>query len=186
MDAHFPKLGQTLYHGSYIEVRRPDITRGEPQKDFGQGFYTTSLLKTAQAWAVTSARRRNLPNSVVSSYTLDAAAAKLAVYRFGVEDTILWFDFVVKNRYPDKYYPYVSELYDNVEKYDTIIGFIADDTTNIIFRDFFSATDGSTNREEIRLEKEYACSRLIREELKEQVFFRTQFAADMLRYAGRT
>ncbi|MDR1652327.1 MAG: DUF3990 domain-containing protein [Prevotellaceae bacterium] len=30
-----------VYHGSYTEITEIDLTRCEPRKDFGQGFYVT-------------------------------------------------------------------------------------------------------------------------------------------------
>jgi len=31
-----------LYHGSYMEIKQIDLSKCEPYKDFGQGFYTTN------------------------------------------------------------------------------------------------------------------------------------------------
>jgi hypothetical protein len=42
MEGIFEELAQTLYHGSYTVVQKPDVTLGAPRKDFGQGFYTTT------------------------------------------------------------------------------------------------------------------------------------------------
>ena len=39
-----------LYHGSYIEIARPDIVHSRINVDFGRGFYTTPLLEQAQKW----------------------------------------------------------------------------------------------------------------------------------------
>lgn len=30
-----------LYHGSHLEIVKPDITHSRPKVDFGRGFYTT-------------------------------------------------------------------------------------------------------------------------------------------------
>ena len=35
-----------LYHGSNQPIERIDLTRGLPDKDFGQGFYLTHLRHT--------------------------------------------------------------------------------------------------------------------------------------------
>lgn len=39
--------GLLLYHGSYCEVKKPDIERCAKNKDFGQGFYLTSSKEQA-------------------------------------------------------------------------------------------------------------------------------------------
>ena len=41
----------TLYHGSYVVVRSPDVVYGREEVDFGQGFYLTRLRKQAIDWA---------------------------------------------------------------------------------------------------------------------------------------
>jgi len=40
-----------LYHGSDIMVTHPEINRGKPYKDFGQGFYLSADIKQAQEMA---------------------------------------------------------------------------------------------------------------------------------------
>ena len=32
-----------IYHGSYCEVKKPDLAKCAKRKDFGQGFYLTTL-----------------------------------------------------------------------------------------------------------------------------------------------
>ena len=36
------KDGFVLYHGSYCEVKDPDLAKCAKRKDFGQGFYLTT------------------------------------------------------------------------------------------------------------------------------------------------
>ena len=36
------KDGFVLYHGSYCEVKEPDLAKCAKRKDFGQGFYLTT------------------------------------------------------------------------------------------------------------------------------------------------
>ena len=39
------KDGFVLYHGSYCEVKEPDLAKCAKRKDFGQGFYLPHKLK---------------------------------------------------------------------------------------------------------------------------------------------
>ena len=39
-----------LYHGSYLEVAKPDLKHSRPRVDFGCGFYTTPLREQAMKW----------------------------------------------------------------------------------------------------------------------------------------
>ena len=41
------KDGFVLYHGSYCEVKEPDLDKCAKRKDFGQGFYLTTSKEQA-------------------------------------------------------------------------------------------------------------------------------------------
>ena len=41
------KDGLVLYHGSYCEVKAPDLAKCTKRKDFGQGFYLTTSKEQA-------------------------------------------------------------------------------------------------------------------------------------------
>ena len=43
---------QIIYHGSYCEVKKPQILEGKFTKDFGTGFYCTVLKEQAEKWAM--------------------------------------------------------------------------------------------------------------------------------------
>lgn len=40
-----------LYHGSNIEINKIDFSRCRPYKDFGQGFYLTTIQEQAEKMA---------------------------------------------------------------------------------------------------------------------------------------
>ncbi len=44
------KDGFMLYHGSYCEVRKPNLNKCAKKKDFGQGFYLTSSKDQAESF----------------------------------------------------------------------------------------------------------------------------------------
>jgi hypothetical protein len=184
MGGVFEELTQTLYHGSYTVVRKPDVSFGAPRKDFGQGFYTTTSKRQADEWAKASSWRANATTRTTSIFEFVGSQTVLGIYRFADDDFIGWVDFVAKNRYPNKYYPFVSELYNTIENYDIVIGPIANNTTFIIFRDLFDAVESGEPVELIKLEKERAYERLQKEDLVNQVFFRTQRAAERLNFLG--
>ncbi len=39
-----------LYHGSDLEILKPDVIHSRKNLDFGCGFYTTPLYEQAQKW----------------------------------------------------------------------------------------------------------------------------------------
>lgn len=48
------KEGFVLYHGSYCEVKEPDLAKCAKRKDFGQGFYLTTSKEQAESFLRTS------------------------------------------------------------------------------------------------------------------------------------
>ena len=51
------KNGLILYHGSYCEVKNPDIKLCRRYKDFGQGFYLTTDFEQAENFAKLTLRK---------------------------------------------------------------------------------------------------------------------------------
>jgi len=80
-----------IYHGSNVEVAVPRILQNGFYKDFGYGFYCTSLEKQAKRWALT---RKGA--SVVNRYEY-IPNAELKTLQFS-EMTNEWLDFVVDCR----------------------------------------------------------------------------------------
>ena len=37
-----------LYHGSFLEIAKPDLVHSRPNVDFGRGFYVTPLHEQAE------------------------------------------------------------------------------------------------------------------------------------------
>ena len=52
------KDGLILYHGSYCEVKEPDLAKCAKRKDFGRGFYITTFENQAKKWAVRKGMRQ--------------------------------------------------------------------------------------------------------------------------------
>jgi hypothetical protein len=55
-----------LYHGSYIAIEKPDLSKSRLRTDFGKGFYLTPLRAQAVSWAQRFLRERG--RAVVSLY----------------------------------------------------------------------------------------------------------------------
>ena len=81
-----------LYHGSSVEVQKPEIYTNGHFKDFGYGFYLTNLEKQARRWAIT----RRPGGGVVNVYEFEQKKG-LGVLKFD-EMTESWLDFVVACR----------------------------------------------------------------------------------------
>ena len=57
-------MSQTIYHGSNAVVEHPDIRIRGYEKDFGYGFYCTSIERQARKWALT--KKEHLVSGVIS------------------------------------------------------------------------------------------------------------------------
>ncbi|MCR5436014.1 MAG: DUF3990 domain-containing protein [Treponema sp.] len=95
-----------LYHGSYTSIETPQIITQEKGRDFGFGFYTTSIKEQAERWAIRTARLRSRQtdkeeSAIVNVYNFDGKfAEKLKTKVFPEADkenytvkNVLWSDF---------------------------------------------------------------------------------------------
>lgn len=85
-----------VFHGTNCEFSQIDLTKSKNNRDFGMGFYTTTIASQAEAWAKNMQMRRGEGKALVYEFelTLDAS---LSVETFeGL--TIEWLDFVKPNR----------------------------------------------------------------------------------------
>lgn len=110
-----------VYHGTNADVEEINLKKGSRFKDFGQGFYVTPDLETAQRMA---RKKVNLfkGKPMVICYELDESALKapeLEVLVFPEKATSEWINFVSNNR--DRHSIESPCLYDIVK------GPIADD-----------------------------------------------------------
>ncbi|GAA0708546.1 DUF3990 domain-containing protein [Paraclostridium ghonii] len=105
-----------LYHGSYCEVKNPDISFSRDSLDFGKGFYLTDIKKQALDWIDRFIQRGK--SGCLNSYTinLDEIKSKYRTKEFLSYD-MGWLDFILDCRNGSKVYL----------EYDVIIGGIADD-----------------------------------------------------------
>ncbi len=99
-----------VYHGSFIEVKNPDILIGRTDIDFGQGFYVTKDKRMAEKWAA------GKTTSINNMYELNLNG--LNVITLGL--TRQWLDFIAYNR------GYSDQSFD-ISDVDVIIGPTADD-----------------------------------------------------------
>lgn len=61
----------TVYHGSYTEVKNPDLNKCKSAKDFGKGFYVTTDKNQAIKFAKLVAVRSNVSLGIVNEYLIE-------------------------------------------------------------------------------------------------------------------
>lgn len=92
-----------LYHGSYTEISSPKIIVQERGRDFGFGFYTTTVKNQAERWAVRTARLHSRitgksENAVVNIYNFVEENAKFLNTKSFPEPGLEWLELVIKCR----------------------------------------------------------------------------------------
>ena len=148
-----------LYHGSYTEIKTPDLNHSRKNVDFGQGFYVTSIYDQAVRWS-SKFQRRGM-DSVVNVYQFDDTAfEKLQVLRFDSYSEE-WLDFILNCR---------SGL--DKTQYDLIYGGVANDK---VFNTIELYFDGLINKIE-------AIRRLRFEKPNMQICFRSARSLEYLHY----
>ena len=145
----------TLYHGSYIEVDKPDVTYSRLNVDFGRGFYATPLYEQALKWCGKFKRRGQ--SGMISKYQLDETAfQEKKVLRFETYSEE-WLDFILECRSGK-----------DMTDYDIVIGGVANDK---VFNTVELYFDGLIDKKE-------ALKRLKYEKPNLQVCLRTQEVLD--------
>ena len=123
-----------LYHGSNVEVSRINLSLCTKYKDFGQGFYTTSIRQQACEWANKVARRYNSGKPMLNIYEFDDRWKDLKTIAF-IEPDAQWAAFVINNR--NQYFSNHSDSLSNHDnKYDFVHGLVANDDISAVLDAF--------------------------------------------------
>ena len=156
-----------LYHGSYMQIETPRIITQEKGRDFGFGFYTTTIKEQAERWAVRTARLRSrfshqAENAVVNIYDFDEDVAKnLHTKSFPTAD-LDWLELVIRCR---------SDLQFN-HGFDIVSGKIANDNVGETVEYVLAGI----------MRKEDAVERLKFEKINDQICFCTEKALKKLAF----
>ena len=153
----------TVYHGNDCDFQVIDLSRSKNRRDFGIGFYTTTIAAQAESWARSKRVRGGGKNAYVYVYTF-APSNSLRVRRFnGLSRE--WLEMVKENRSKG------GVQHD----FDVVIGPVADDDTMLTVSRFIQ---GIYTVEE-------ALSRLAFSRANDQVSFHTPLALACLHFERR-
>lgn len=152
-----------VYHGTSFLFDAIDLTRSKNKRDFGQGFYTTTIQAQAEAWAKNIALRNK------------STAAYVYVYEFTLSDeldckvfdglTAEWLEFIKVNR----------SLGGIQHGYDVVIGPVADDNTMLTVNRYMNGTYTT----------EEALQRLAYYKVNDQVCLNTEKAVNYIKLVRR-
>jgi len=123
-----------LFHGSNVEVSRIDLSRCTKYKDFGQGFYMTSIKEQACEWAKKVARRFGCGKPTLNIYEFGENVDNLRHLSFTEPDE-KWAAFVINNRNRE-FWNHGEVLSNHDNKYDFVHGLVANDDISAILDTF--------------------------------------------------
>ena len=172
-----------LYHASYKIVDTIDLSKCNPGKDFGTGFYVTTnynqacrFVKTSIAKAIKNGIKDLLPDTgYISVFKYNEKAdKKLSYFEFsGANED--WLHCVAAHRQKGLLKDEITKW----EKYDILAGKIANDATNQVLTAYMNGLYGEIGSYEA---DEAAIRFLIPEHLSNQICFRTQKSVETLQF----
>lgn len=163
---------KNVYHGSYIEVRNPDLSKCKKGKDFGVGFYITTDRNQAIRFSKNIANRMGLSMGVLNIYKF-TNFDDLSVFEFEGTD-LNWLNCVVGNRnkqFKKLAYPF--------KDYDVLIGKIADDDTSTVINAYMSGVLGPIGSQ---MAVDAAVNRFLTSNLNNQICFKTEESLKKLKF----
>ena len=133
-----------IYHGSKDIIETPEFGKGNQKNDYGLGFYCTENVELAKEWACSN----NETNGYANQYEIDLSDYKVLDLREEKYSILNWMALLLKFRTFDVNTPisaqakeYILEnFYVDVEEYDVIIGYRADDSYFSFAKDFINNT----------------------------------------------
>lgn len=152
-----------LYHGTNCLFDQIDLAASRDNRDFGRGFYTTTIPSQAESWAQSMKARHRGDKAYVYEFEL-TVDDDLALREFeGL--TIEWLDFIKENR----------SLGGIQHNFDIVVGPVANDNTLLTVNRYIQ---GVYTAEE-------ALARLAYFKANDQVSFHTSRAISHLRLVRR-
>ncbi len=161
-----------LYHGSNTDIKTIDLAMCRPYKDFGRGFYLTVLKEQAEKMANRVARLYG-GTPVVNTFEIEdefLLKSDLRIKNFGTETSEEWARFVMNNR-NRKFQDFSSSECNLDNKFDIVIGPIANDDMAVLFRQYENGIISFENM----------VSGMIYKETTNQYSFHTEKAISLLR-----
>ena len=175
------KDGFVLYHGSYCEVKEPELDKCAKRKDFGQGFYLTSSKEQAESFLRTSIAKAIATSTIeegqkygyISTFEFKLSE-NLETHTFENAD-VDWLHCIAAHRKKKMFVEVEREM----ARYDIIAGKIADDATNAILTAYLAGAFGTAGDKEA---DDFCIRQLLPNKLKDQYCFKTEAAIKCLKF----
>ena len=134
----------TIYHGSRDIIEKPYYHGGKAENDYGFGFYCTESLELAKECACSNSDTKGYANK----YTIDIEGLRVLDLTDNKNTFLNWIAILLKHRnfglnnqtsIEAKDY-LIKNFYIDVEQYDIVIGYRADDSYFKFAKDFVNNT----------------------------------------------
>ena len=163
-----------LFHGTNLDFENIDLSKCAPYKDFGTGFYTTTLFEQAKAMAHRKTKIYGGEPCVISyeapNNLLKLESVKIKNFPKPSEE---WAIFIINNRNRD-FTDTLSEECNVDNKYDIVFGPIANDTLTTLIQQY---SNGFIDRNILLQQMKYAAP-------NNQYSFHSQKAINLLKKVG--
>ena len=164
-----------IYHGSKNIIEKPIFGEGKKTNDFGVGFYCTMDNELAKEWAVTS-----ITNGFSNKYLINTEYLKILNLNSSEYTILNWIAILLKyrlfsitNPIAKKAKQYIIDNFSiNVDAYDIIIGYRADDS-------YYDYAESFINNS-ISLNQLAKAMKLGK--LGEQIVIKSKYAFSLLKY----
>jgi hypothetical protein len=153
----------TVFHGSNADFDEVSLDFAKDKRDFGRGFYTTTIREQAEEWAEIMCRRYGTKTAYL--YEFEFSADGMTVKNFDAM-TKDWLDFIIENRIKGG----------TQHTFDIVIGPVANDRTVNTLNLYL---DGELTLEE-------TLNRLSYMQANNQLSFHTGWALNSLIFIRRT
>lgn len=165
----------TIYHGSPTLIERPTFGKGNPNNDYGLGFYCTEAVELAKEWACSSET-----SGYANKYEINTDGLSVLCLSDGNYNILNWLSILLENRkfriggdIAVRAKEYISEKFlPEYQSYDVIKGYRADDS-------YFSFATAFLNNTISLSQLEKA---MVLGKLGEQIALKSQKAFDRLEY----
>lgn len=169
----------TIYHGSSKMIEKPAYGIGNPNNDYGLGFYCTESIELAKEWACS-----NETDGYANQYELNPEGLSVLSLTGGQYSILNWLFVLLENRkfriggdVAKQAKEYIFENFAiDYRRYDMIKGYRADDS-------YFSFASAFVNNTISISQMERA---MVLGKLGEQVVVMSERAFDALRFVGAT
>ncbi|MBO6127445.1 MAG: DUF3990 domain-containing protein [Pseudobutyrivibrio sp.] len=166
-----------LYHGSDKIISTPRFGDGKPFNDYGRGFYCTKHIELAKEWAVEAGR-----DGFVNVYEIEDRGLQILNLNDEKYSILHWITILLEHRSFSVNSPLAMDGFGflqrnyhiEIDDYDAIIGYRADDSYFSFARAFLANT--------ISIEQLEAAMQL--GELGQQFFIKSEKAFSKLKFIG--